>query len=240
MLAVALALQVTLQPLDNHVNDYAGVLSTSERNALRSRAASVLARDGVAIVIVVVKSLDEIGAGTVNNVATSLFNAWGIGDQRSNRGILVLLAIESRDLRIELGAGWGSGASSGAEQAADAMTPHFRDGRYGAGLLAGVGELDALAGGRTSAVEWGKPPPAGALLLLPVIIIGALVLVIALRAVWGGGTHRGYRTHRRRSWFMGGGWGRSSYGRSSFGSSSFGRSSFGGGFSRGGGVSRKW
>ena len=234
MIAVALAIQIALQPLDDHVNDFAGVLSDSEEAVLRTEARSMVDLDGFTVVIVVVKRLGEIGPGSLETVAKNLFNAWGIGDRRTNRGILVLLALESRDLRIELGVGFDAAMESRAGTAADIMTQYLGNGRHGDGLMAGLKAL------RSTSTVAQAPSPRGRgsaksdwwLWALVAVLLFVVLIYLGLDAQ-GGYPHR-------RSWFSasrGSGW-RS--GRSSFGSSSFSRSSFGGGFSRGSGVSRKW
>src|SRR5712671_1923138 len=85
-----------------YVNDFAGVLDPSSAEAIRNIAQQVDQKDKAQIAIVTVHSLD---GSDIETYASDLYKAWGIGPKSSNRGILILLAVDDRKRRIEVGYG---------------------------------------------------------------------------------------------------------------------------------------
>ncbi|MFX8677060.1 TPM domain-containing protein, partial [Acinetobacter baumannii] len=54
------------------------------------------------IVVVIVNSLND---QPIEDVATNTFRDWGIGNKKTNNGILILVAVQDRKIRIEVGYG---------------------------------------------------------------------------------------------------------------------------------------
>jgi uncharacterized protein len=52
---------------------------------------------------VVIPSLE---GNVIEDYATKLFNSWGIGDAKMNNGVLLLIAMNDRKIRIEIGKGF--------------------------------------------------------------------------------------------------------------------------------------
>jgi len=86
-----------------YVNDFAGVLSPDARTRL-DRICSQLDRSQAAAQIAVV-TIHTLDGADVADYAKELFNKWGIGHKGSNRGVLVLLAVNDRKYRITVGYG---------------------------------------------------------------------------------------------------------------------------------------
>jgi uncharacterized protein len=99
------------------------------------------------ITVVTIESLARYNATSIEAFATRLFNAWGIGDATRNDGILILVAVADRTVRIELGVGYPPVHDGRALRVIDAlMLPEFRDGRLAAGIEAGVtGAVEHIA-----------------------------------------------------------------------------------------------
>jgi uncharacterized protein len=71
-----------------------------------------------------------------------LFNQWGIGSPQRNDGILVLVAVKDRDMRIELGKGFPRAADGTAKSIIDnTMLPQFRNNNYNNGIELGVNRV---------------------------------------------------------------------------------------------------
>jgi uncharacterized protein len=83
--------------------------------------------------------------------ARLLFDQWGIGheklgDQLWNTGMLLLVSEGDRKARIELGAHWKRDKDQEAQQIMNELIiPHFREGNYSAGILAGVEGMNNIA-----------------------------------------------------------------------------------------------
>lgn len=137
------------QPAPNEfLHDLAGVLNEEDAERLRAMQAATFASQDIPIVVVTIQRITDFdpNAGSIENLARRWFDHWGIGSPQRNHGMLVLVSIEDRAARIELGAAWGrlaDGATAGIMDRS--MVPEFRNGNYGAGLRRGVEELQKLA-----------------------------------------------------------------------------------------------
>lgn len=144
-LAVVLAVSVGAVPNPRTnggwVTDLADVLSDGEEAAMNSVIAELHTDLGVEIAVVTVPDV----AGTPKAFATELFNTWGVGDGDANNGLLVLLVMGERRLEMETGYGLEATLPDGwlGTMQQQAMVPHFKQGEFGAGLIAGLADINA-------------------------------------------------------------------------------------------------
>ena len=81
-------------------------------------------------------------SGQIEPFATGLFNYWAIGNAALNNGVLLLVAKDDRQMRIELGSCYAKSMSARMQKIIDTrLLPQFRQGRFGAGISAGVDDL---------------------------------------------------------------------------------------------------
>ncbi len=134
------------------VNDFAGVLGPGEEAAIRDLLSDFRADPGIEAVVVTVRSTRDYDTGdrSIESFATHLFNTWGIGSRDRNDGVLFLVAVRDRQVRIEVGSGYGPDQNPMMKAIIDGrMLPRFRHGDYAGGLRAGVAAVrEALAGAR--------------------------------------------------------------------------------------------
>lgn len=84
---------------DFYVNDFAGVFTEDEKATLMTNAVSLSTEhNGIQVVVTTVKSLE---GDTVENYANRMYNQYGIG--KDDMGLLILLATEDRQIRVEVG-----------------------------------------------------------------------------------------------------------------------------------------
>ena len=155
----------------------------------------------------------------VEDVAVRLQERWKVGRKGADNGVLLVVFLKERKLRIEVGYGLEPVITDAvaASIIRDAIVPRFREGRYAAGLEAAVNEVFARIKGEptTPAPARGvKPPiavdPATVLLLLLIFGVFGVAILSAMRS----SLRRGY-TVDRRGWtsgppiFWGGGGGAS-------------------------------
>lgn len=84
------------------VNDFAQVLTQSTIATLTNAAYSVQKRTGISLVFVSVPALDS---ADIDDFTNRLYESWGIGNKENEEGILVVLALQERKIRIENGYG---------------------------------------------------------------------------------------------------------------------------------------
>ena len=92
-----------VQPTNNfYINDYANILSSEIEEYILKKSVQLDDSDGTQIVVVTVPNLEGM---SLEDYATKLFRNFGIGDKEKNNGLLLLLALEERQFRVEVGYG---------------------------------------------------------------------------------------------------------------------------------------
>ncbi len=135
--ACAAHAQPTVPALTGRVMDRADVLSSSTEQALTGMLAAHEEATSNQVVVLTVPSLE---GESVERVAEAVFNDWGLGQADRDNGVLVLIARDDREMRIEVGYGL-EGDLTDAQAGRiirSAFVPAFRNGDYDAGTLAGV------------------------------------------------------------------------------------------------------
>ncbi len=174
----------TLPTLTGPVDDLAHVIDATSAAELDRRIRALDATTHDAIVVVTIPSYAPYGS--IEEYAVRLFEQAGIGSRSQDNGLLILLAVAERQVRIEVGYGLEPFITDGfsGETIRQAMLPAFRNGEYGAGLLAGTTRLiRRLADARGVTVPdlppetRSSPPPVPVGLVIGLIV---LLLIIAL------------------------------------------------------------
>lgn len=223
------------------VNDFAGVLSSEEVSSLERQLVAYDDSTSNQVAIVLIKSLNDY---PIEEYALKLFREWGIGNKKTNNGVLILAAIEDRKIRIEVGYGLeGAIPDITANQIITGdIKPNFRSGNYYAGLSAAASSIIKAAAGEYTAPEGysnRNQEDGGSVLKVIIIIIIIIVFLSNINRRGGGGfmSRRGYTGVGPTIFWPGsgggGGWSGGDSGGGGFGG-------FGGGSSGGGGASGSW
>lgn len=85
-----------------YVNDYANLLNSETRDYIINTNKNLYSQTGAQIVVVTIPSLE---GDSLEDYATELFRKFEIGDKTKNNGLLLLLSLEERQFRIEVGYG---------------------------------------------------------------------------------------------------------------------------------------
>lgn len=127
-------------PKGAYVNDYADLLTPAEEVELAEDLADIRAKSGVHITTALVQSRHDYGDfDTIADLGLALFNHWGIGDTERNDGILLLVAMADRDIRVQLGAGYNPVWDNRAQRVIDlAISPALSAGQFTQGLRDGA------------------------------------------------------------------------------------------------------
>jgi uncharacterized protein len=231
------------------VNDVAGVLSPEQREILEQKLVALDDSTSNQIAVVLIKTL---GDNSIEDYATKLFRSWGIGNKKTNNGILIIAAIDDRKMRIEIGYGL-EGAIPDVVAASiyrNELVPEFRQENYYRGLDKAINALTKAAVGeyKVKKERKGKGGGGGSSILGVIVIIFVIIIVIARAGRGGGGGMGGGRSgfgsiaeavilssllSGGRGGGSGGGWGGGGGGGGGFGG-------FGGGSSGGGGAGGGW
>ncbi|MGR3712815.1 MAG: TPM domain-containing protein [Shimia sp.] len=123
-----------------YVNDFAFFLSVEEEDTIRAKLAELRQERGIEFTVVTIDSMFSYGHnGPIEPFATGLFNFWGVGDADRNDGVMLLVALNDRVMRIEVGSGYGSSKNTKMKNIIDTtITPRFKAGDYYGGINEGV------------------------------------------------------------------------------------------------------
>jgi uncharacterized protein len=233
----------TLPRQDRAVHDFAGIIDTGTETRLEPFLRRVYQSLDTPVVVVTLQSME---GGQIDDFTNHLYEKWGIGTKPDNRGVLFLISVEDRKMRIETGYGTEPIITDtlSASLIAQVAGPRFKAGNYGEG----IDQVCRIIAGTIAKAE-GKEI-AGALVYQSRKSgkgIGSLIqfifTIIILISVFGG-RNRGRNNLSR--WIVpmlltsGGFGGGSRGGFGSSGGSGGGFGGFGGGFSGGGGASGGW
>jgi len=181
-----------LQPvpaLRARVTDLTGTLSSEEVAALEHRLADFEARRGSQVAVLIVPTTEP---EAIEQFSIRVVEAWRLGREQPDDGVLLLLAKEDRRLRIEVGRGLEGALTDLVSKriVADIIVPHLRAGDFYGGLEAGVEQILRVIEGEAlppPAAGW-EPAPAGdAFVLIPLLVFAVLGLAPALRNSFGRG-----------------------------------------------------
>ena len=225
--------------------DLAGVLSQSARDQLTALCTELDQKTQAQIAVVTVKSLD---GRPIEDYSIDLATRLGIGPKKSDRGVMILFAIDDHRDRVEVGYGLEPVLPDGKTGSfLREIVPYLRSGDYNAAILLVTRRVaDVIAADRGVQLTGAIPPSPreNRGQSAPGEIIGLLfaifIFFLFLRGI-GGGMGRG------SGWWIGpmigasmarGGWGGGGGFGGGGGGGGFG--GFGGGGFGGGGASGSW
>jgi uncharacterized protein len=220
----------SIPPHGGHwVHDEAGILSSQTIGELEQILKYERDSTSNQIAVLIVPTIET---GDIDGYAVKVFEDWKLGQAAKDNGVLFLIALNDRKMRIEVGVGL-EGALTDAMSTRinrNEVAPRFRAGDYDGGVKAGVmAIIKTIKGEYVNNDPPQRKRKRGSPLVTIIIVI--IILVISRRKGGGGGGMGGYWA--AGSLLGGGGFGRGG-GGGSFGD--FG----GGGISGGGGSSDSW
>lgn len=121
---------------DIFVVDKANVLSEEVKQEILATSTKLDEVTTAQVVVVVVNNLE---GRDIESYSTELFRAWGIGDSKKNNGVLFILSIEDRRVRIEVGYGLEGILPDGKTgRILDTyVVPHFSSDDWNEGIIKG-------------------------------------------------------------------------------------------------------
>lgn len=124
-------------PYSARVLDTTSTLNTQQIAALNEQILAIEADTRAAVVVFM---LPTTGEDSIEEYATRVFETWKLGDTQRDDGILILVALEDRRMRIEVGQGLeGSVPDVLAGRIIDEqMKPRFQRNDYAGGLEAAI------------------------------------------------------------------------------------------------------
>lgn len=209
--------------------DEAGLLSRQVNDSISQALYKIKQQTGNEIAVLTVKSLED---ETLEGYSIKVVDNWKLGAEGKDNGVLFLIAVDERKMRIEVGRGLeGDLPDAIAGRIIASVKPYFKRGDYKSGIILGLSHIIERTGGKlTNAprVRNQRSKKGSSVFIIFIFIILAMIS--------GRGSGRGLLLGMLLGSVSGG---RGSYGGGGFGGSSGGSFGGGGGFS-GGGASGDW
>lgn len=186
--AAGLAAQ-ELQPipkLEARVTDLTGTLTAAQQADLEQKLTAFEQRKGSQVALLMVQTTQP---EAIEQYSLRVAEAWKLGREKPDDGVLLLVALQDRAMRIEVGYGLeGALPDITAKRIiADTITPLFRQGEIYAGVNAGLQQIMRVAEGEQ------LPPPdkkwqgrgENFLGFLPVLFFVVMIGGAILRRIFG-------------------------------------------------------
>ena len=226
------------------VNDYTSTLSAEQVAVLEQKLVAFDDSTSNQIAVVIIKSLEGYD---VADYAVRLAEAWGVGRDKKNNGVVLLVALDDRKVTIQTGYGVEGALPDAISRRIieNEITPEFKSGDYYAGIERGTNAIISYTRGEYNNEDAGKKGNKKGFPLGAIIFVIIVIAAIASRG-GGGGTNVIGGGGASPLWWMliggamGGGGHRGGGGGGFGGGSGGGFGGFGGGGFGGGGASGSW
>lgn len=223
------------------VNDFAGMLSSSERSNLEQRLRTYRDTTSNVVVITTIENLQGID---IESFATKMFSDWRMWEGDRRNGVLILIARDDRQVRIEVGYGLEGAIPDilAGRIIQEIILPDFRSGNVYSALLKSTDVIMNLASGEFDAIPQQRSTNVSDEDFKNIGVLILIILYIVFQLATSSRRRRGHRLggngviilHGLASIL-------SSRGGGGFGGGGFGGFGGGGGFgSGGGGASGSW
>ena len=120
-----------------YVNDYASILTPDQVLKLDNELQNFDNKTTFEITIVTVKSL---GGLNIETYTMGLMNTWGVGKKNKDNGVMLLVAINEKKVRIGTGSGMGQvlSDSDASDIIQNDIIPYFKKGDMSGGIISGT------------------------------------------------------------------------------------------------------
>lgn len=126
------------------VNDLAQVMTALQRQELTDYLTNLNNQTGIQMAVLTVPSLE---GDSIEDFSFRTASAWKLGQEKEDNGALLVVSEGDRELRIEVGYGL-EGLLTDAKSGLiirNIITPHFRNGDYGTGIVEGIKNMVGIA-----------------------------------------------------------------------------------------------
>src|ERR1044071_5649153 len=196
--------------LTQPINDFANVVDAQSKQTMEALIRSLQQASGDVVIVATIPTFKP--NGDIREYAVKMFEnrGRGIGQRGKDNGVLILLAVQDRQVWIEVGYDLEQFITDGfsGETSRQYMAPEFRRGDYGAGLLAGMSRIVArIAHGRNVTLQGVRPEPertpsvgSGGNLIFALFILFIILNMIGrarrrrFYGGWGGGGWSGWNS----------------------------------------------
>jgi uncharacterized protein len=178
------AAQQPVPELTGHVVDTTATLSPADVAVLEQKLAAVEQRKGSQIAVLLVRSA---APEAIEAYALRVAEAWGIGRRDVDDGVVLVVALDDRRMRFEVGYGLEGAVPDVLARRiiAEVIAPRFYENDFAGGLNAGIDALIGLIDGEPLPLPVAREPAVEPFSALPVVLIAAVFVAPLLRRLFG-------------------------------------------------------
>jgi uncharacterized protein len=162
LLPVKGASALDVPQLRGRVNDYAGILSAATKKQLDTFLAELEQTDSTQIVVLTLPSLE---GENLEAFSIRVAETWKIGQKGLDNGAILLVALQERKIRIEVGYGLEGRLTDlvAGRIIRNVIVPRFKTGNFDQGIAEGVAAMTGVVRGEYEPPQTsrGKGTPAG-------------------------------------------------------------------------------
>lgn len=150
-LPISLFAEVYIPKQTAWVMDSANIIDKNTKSELNSYLENVNQQTGVQIAVFTVESLETVAGtnATIEEYASDVFEKWGLGQKKEDNGVLLLICLEEKKVRIEVGYGL-EGVLTDTKCGLiirNFIAPDFKKFNYSEGIKTGVNLIAGYATG---------------------------------------------------------------------------------------------
>jgi len=174
----------SIPALQHRVTDLTQTLSSQQQTALEQKIAAFEQEKGSQIAVLIIPTTQP---EAIEQYSIRVAEAWKIGREKEDDGVILLVAKDDHKMRIEVGYGLEGAIPDliAKRVITEIMAPSFKQGDFNGGISKAVDALMGLIAGeqlpapakQTNQGDWGD--------FLPLLLVGGLILGSILRAVFG-------------------------------------------------------
>jgi uncharacterized protein len=182
--AAAAAAQQPVPPLTGHVVDSTATLSADAVEALEQKLTAFEERKGSQIAVLLVRTT---APEAIEPYALRVAEQWGIGRGGVDDGAVLVVALDDRRMRFEVGYGLEGVVPDALARRiiAETIAPRFYEEDYAGGLSAGLDALIGLIDGEPLPVPVAREPEVEPFTALPIVLILAVFVAPLFRRLLG-------------------------------------------------------
>lgn len=176
---------VPIPALQHRVTDLTQTLTPEQQSQLETKLAAFEQQKGSQIAVLIVPSTKP---EEIEQYSIRVVDAWKLGREKQDDGVLLLVAKDDRKMRIEVGYGLEGAIPDliAKRIISEFMVPSFRQGDYYGGINNALEQVIRLISGEQLPAPAQTKPSGGKLWdMLYVVFIGAFVVGGILRAIFG-------------------------------------------------------
>lgn len=138
--------------LTGYVNDNANIINKKDKLEIENYLKSLENSTGIQIAVLTIESLE---GESIENFSIKTAEKWKLGSEKTDNGAILVVALDERFVRIEVGDGLESSLTDVkcGLIIRNVIIPEFKNGNYSEGILKGIQNMGGIASNNAELVS---------------------------------------------------------------------------------------